>query len=415
MEFLKNITIKKLRELRLNEILNALNALMVQRNSIVASFVFVAFLLSGCNQEEKSTKQNESTAVKMQKVEVVNPQNRSFTAEVLITGTTGPNQIVTLYAMESGMLMQMRKDIGDKVRQGENIAVLENPEIEYLIDEANAMLLSAEAELISAQAKASAAQSKYDRLNNIFSKTPALTTKADLENAEADMKSSKAFLQEVQARINLARQKISNIKKRKAFLTVKAPFSGVITKRFVDKGAMIQSGLNQSNPQALFELQENNPIRLTIPVPESDAAGIQKGMDVEVTLPEISGKSFTAEVSRTSNALDPMSKTMQVEIDLPNPDGKILSGMYAKALLQLNSRENILSLPMMTKVSHKNEDYVLAVVNGVVKRLPIKIGLSNQDYFEVLNNEITAETQVIVKGKSLVKPEQSVDAILKKK
>jgi hypothetical protein len=108
-----------------------------------------------------------------------------------------------------------------------------------------------------------------------------------------------------------------------------------------------------------------------------------------------------------------MSKTMQVEIDLPNPDGKILSGMYAKALVQINSRENILSLPMMTKVSHKNEDYVLAVVDGVVKRLPIKIGLSNQYYFEVLNNEITSETQVIIKGKSLVKPEQIVEPILK--
>jgi multidrug efflux pump subunit AcrA (membrane-fusion protein) len=104
---------------------------------------------------------------------------------------------------------------------------------------------------------------------------------------------------------------------------------------------------------------------------------------------------------------------MQVEIDLENPDGKILSGMYAKALLQINSRENILSLPMIAKVSHKNEAYILAVVEGKVKRLPIKIGLSNQDYFEVLNDEITSETQVIVQGKSLVKPEQIVEPIVK--
>jgi multidrug efflux pump subunit AcrA (membrane-fusion protein) len=152
---------------------------------------------------------------------------------------------------------------------------------------------------------------------------------------------------------------------------------------------------------------------LTIPVPESDAVSIEKGMTVEVTLPELSGKSLMAKVSRTSKVLDPLSKTMRVEIDLENPDGKILSGMYAKALLEINSRENILSLPMIAKVSHKNEDYVLAVVDGKVKRLQVKIGLSNRDYFEVLNDEITSETLVIVQGKSLVKPEQIVEPILK--
>ncbi len=222
-----------------------------------------------------------------------------------------------------------------------------------------------------------------------------------VENAEAEYLSVKANLDAVNNRID--------------FLTIKAPFSGIITKRFVDKGAMIQSGLSQSNPQALYELQEVNPIRLTIPVPESDAVGIQKGMEVEVTLPELSGTSIMAKVSRTSNALDPMSKTMQVEIDLKNPDGKILSGMYAKALLQISSRENILSLPMIAKISHKNEDYVLAVVDGKVKRIAVKIGLSNQDYFEVLNDEVSAETQVIVTGKGLVKPEQIVEPILKQK
>ena len=211
----------------------------------------------------------------------------------------------------------------------------------------------------------------------------------------------------------LAKANLDAINNRIGFLSIEAPFSGIITKRFVDKGAIIQSGLNQSNPKALFVIQEINPIRLIIPVPESDAMGIQKGMEVEVTLPELSGKSFMAKVSRTANAFDPMSRTMQVEIDLKNEDGKIISGMYAKALLQINNRENILSLPMMAKISHKNEDYVFAVVDGKVERIPVKIGLSNQDYFEILNNKINAETQVIVQGKGLVKPEQIVEPILK--
>ena len=350
----------------------------------IAVFAVLLSVLISCNNQEKET---EKTAAndKIQKVEVVKPQNRSFTAEVLITGTTRPNQIVTLYAMESGMLMQMRKDIGDKVKQGETIADLKNPELQQ--------------QQIKWQVEVKVKKTNYQRLNSVYEKTPALTNIQMVENAEAEYLSAKANLDAVNNRIG--------------FLSIKAPFSGIITKRFVDKGAMIQSGLSQTNPQALFELQEINPIRLSIPVPGSDAVSIQNGMDVEVTLPELSGKSFMTKVSRTANALDPMSKTMQVEIDLENPDGRILSGMYAKALLQINSRENILSLPMIAKVSHKNEAYILAVVEGKVKRIAVKIGLSNQDYFEVLNDEITSETQVIVQGKGLVKPEQIVEPILK--
>ncbi len=351
----------------------------------IAVFAVLLTVIISCNNQKKETKET-ATNDKIQKVEVVKPERRSFKAEVLVSGTTYPNQIVTLYAMEGGILIKMRKDIGDKVRQGETIAILKNPNLQQ--------------QQLKWQAETKAKSANYQRLNSVYKKTPALTNVQMVENSEAEYLSAKANLDGINNRIG--------------FLSIKAPFSGIITKRFVDKGALIQSGLNQSNPQALFELQEINPIRLTIPVPESDAVGIQKGMDVQVTLPELSGKSFMAKVSRTSNALDPKSKTMQVEIDLKNLNGKILSGMYAKSLLQINSRENILSLPIIAKVNYKNEDYVFAVVDGKVIRIPVKIGLSNQDYFEILNDEITSETQVIVKGKGLVKPEQIVEPILKR-
>jgi multidrug efflux pump subunit AcrA (membrane-fusion protein) len=140
---------------------------------------------------------------------------------------------------------------------------------------------------------------------------------------------------------------------------------------------------------------------------------IKKGTEVQVTFPELSGEMHKAKITRTSGALDPMSGTMQVEIDLDNADGKILSGMYAKILLQIQSRENILSLPILSKIRFQNEDYVFVVEDGKVQRVPIKIGLSDKDYFEVLNDEITLETQVIINGKGLVNPGQVVNPVLK--
>ena len=348
-------------------------------------FAVLFSILISCNTKDKEIETTAKNA-KIQKVEVVKPAQRSFKSEVLITGTALPNQIVTLYAMESGMLMQMLKDIGDRVTQGETIAILENPELLQ--------------QQIKWEAETKATKANYERLNSVYKKTPALTNIRMVENAEVEYLSAKANLDAFNNRIE--------------FLNIKAPFSGIITKRFIDKGALVQSGLSEDNPQALFEIQDVNPIRVTIPVPESDVVGIKKGMAVDIILPELSGTTFSAQVSRISNALDPVSKTMQVEIDLENSNGKIISGMYAKALLQISSRDNILSLPMISKISHKNEDYVLAVKDGKVKRMQIKIGLSNQHYFEILNDEITSDTQVIVQGKGLVKPEQIVEPILKR-
>jgi RND family efflux transporter MFP subunit len=354
----------------------------------VAVFAMLLSLLVSCNNLEKDTEGTVADRYKedkVQKVEVVTPKQRSFKSEVLIAGTARPNQIVTLYAMEAGMLVKMSKDIGDQVTIGETIAFLKNPELQQ--------------QQLKWLAETTAKKANFERLNAVYKKSPALTNVQLVESAEAEYLSTKANLVAFNNRVE--------------FLSIKAPFSGIITKRFVDKGALIQSGLNESNPQALFELQEINPIRLTIPVPESDAVGIQKGMKVEVSFPELSSEFSVAKVIRSSNALDPMSKTMQVEVDLDNLDGKIISGMYAKALLQINSKENILSLPMIAKVSHKNEDYVLVVIEGKVKRIPITIGLSNQDYFEVLNDQFNSETQVIVQGKGLVKPGQIVTPIVK--
>lgn len=350
------------------------------------SVALLFVVLTSCsNKKNKTSEDSGNPATKTQNVEVVHPQNRSFTAEVLITGTAQPNQMVTLYAMESGVLSEIRKDIGDKVSRGEIVAILENPE-----------LLQHQIKL---KAEFQSKKSIYERLRSVYEKTPALTNLQTVEEAEADYLVAQANSDALNSRLD--------------FLTVKAPFSGTITGRYVDKGSLLQSGLNQNKPQALVEIQETNPIRLSIAVPESDAVAIKKGIEVQVNFPELSGEIFKAPISRTSGALDPLSKTMQVEIDLENAGGKILSGMYAKVLLQIQSRENILSLPILSKVRFQNEDYVFVVETGKVQRLLIKTGLSDKDYFEVLNAEITQESQVIVNGKGLVNPGQIVNPVLK--
>jgi len=160
-------------------------------------------------------------------------------------------------------------------------------------------------------------------------------------------------------------------------------------------------------------LQEISPIRLTVPLPESDIAAVDKGMKVTVTFPELPGELFKVKVSRTAWALDPASKTMQVEIDIDNPKGFIRPGMYAKALMQISSRDDVISLPVTAQWIFQNQLFVLIVKDDKVERIPLRKGLSNKDYFEVLNPEITESSMVIVQGKGLVSHGMVVKSIEK--
>lgn len=352
---------------------------------ILASVLFISSCSRGQQNGSGSTSDVMSKNNKIQSVEVVKPQRRSFVADVLITGTARPNQMVTIYAMESGYVKNIFVDIGETVHKGEVIAELANPELVRQYEQKKAQL--------------KAKKSIYERLKSTHEKTPAITPLQLVEDAEAEYLSVEASLNAIKDRMN--------------FLSVKAPFAGIITKRLVDHGSLVQSGLTEDNPQGIVELQEIDPIRLTIPLPESDVAAIEKGMDVTVAFPELPGKSFKAKVSRTAGALDPASKTMQVEIDIDNPDGFIKPGMYAKAIIRFTSRENVLSLPVTAQWIFQDRPFVLIVNGEKVKRISLRKGLSDKEYFEVLNPEITESTLVIVQGKGLVQPGQTVKPVLR--
>ncbi|MBA3901992.1 MAG: efflux RND transporter periplasmic adaptor subunit [Bacteroidetes bacterium] len=355
----------------------------------VAGMLILALLfIVSCQSGEPSDNTKTSTLAdnKIQSVEVVKPQSISFSGDILITGTALAFQQVMLHSMENGYVKSIHKDIGDIVKAGEIIAELENPELT--------------GQLAKLKAREKVAKSTYERLKSTYEKTPAISPVQVLENAEADYLTLKAELQSVSERVG--------------FLKVRAPFSGVITRRFVDNGAIVQSGIANSNTLAIVEIQQVQKIRLTLPLPESDIANVKKGMETTVTFPELAGEAFVAKISRMSNALDPASKTMQVEIDIDNSKGLIKPGMYAKVLIQTSSRDGVLSLPITAQVSFQNQLFVLVAKDGKVERVPLRKGLAGKDYFEILNQEITENSLVIVQGKGLVKPGQEVNPVLKK-
>jgi len=360
---------------------------MLKTSYISSVLAASLFLLAACNapNEESGEATTEEVALKTQTVEVVNPTRRSFNAELHIVGTARPNQQVMVHAMEGGYVTSIGKDLGDYVVAGQVIAELRNPELRRSWEKASAIL--------------DGKKSTYDRLKASAEKTPDLTPLQILEEAKAEYLTALAELGAIQD--------------RQSFLRVKAPFSGTITQRFVDNGALVQSGISETDATPLVEIQQLDPIRLGIPLPESDAGIVKLGDSVSVSFPELPGVSFKATVSRTAGVLDPASKTMDLEIDIDNSKGNIKPGMYAKVIMDLVSREDVMSLPVQAQHLFQDELFVLQVIDGVVVQTPLRRGLTNKDFFEVLNSDLDSNSAVIVQGKGLVKQGQQVDATLR--
>ena len=343
----------------------------------------LTFLLLSCSDSENQQSEKTIQTEKNPNVKVVNPQQRSFTSTLQIIGNALPNKQVNIHAMEGGFLSDLKKDIGDKVQKGDVLAVLNNPELTRELE-------------INKVAK-QVAEANYLRFKKVIAKTPELTTLQEFEKVEA------TYL--------MANAKYKATANRDSLLTIRAPFSGVITTRNVELGALIQSGINNTNAAALFEIMDTETIRLTIALPETEVDNISKGMQAEISFTELPGEQFSAQVSRMANAIDNRTKTMQVQLDIPNRNGKIKAGMYANVAIQLQSTGDKISLPNEVLIAIKSEFFILQVKDGIVKRTLVKKGLSNTQFFEVLSNEINENSKVIVEGKAMVKEGMKVKAI----
>ena len=394
----------------------------------IRSIISVCGLFFLCLSYQPSVKENKQSnsgsKQKIQTVGVVSPESRNFTSEIKIIGSAKPHQQVKLHALENGYIRSINNDIGDKVQKGTTLASISNPTLvnQYHESQARVKQLAAEVEIKKAQtarwqAEVNSSKKIYDRIHNIYEKTPNIVLAADhdnamsiFENAKAQLISNAASIRSAEASHQAATAQEKGLADRVGMLRMRAPFTGVITKRNMDQGAVVQSAMTSTNSMPLFEIQDIDRIRLTIQVPESDAGLINQGDSVRINFPELPGGTFFAIISRTANVLDQMSKAMQAEIDIDNGDYAIKPGMYAEVVLKAKNRKSVLSLPTAARMLIQDIPHILIVKDNIIQKVILKEGLNGRDYFEILNADIDKNTQVVVQGKSLVREGQQVQA-----
>ncbi len=268
---------------------------------------------------------------------------------------------------------------------------------------------------IQAQVKTPAAKVDIDKANVATMERKLETMRAkveiaqsNVESARAKMETPKAKQQAAQARLDSAKANIARLTTLTDYAKIEAPFDGVVTERFVDPGAMIQTAASSRQAAPIVTVMNIDKVRIYVDVPESDVLYVKEGNAATLTVRELPGREFKGRVARFTTALDPGTRTMRVEINVPNPDHTLRAGMYGQVKLALEMRRGVLTLPARCLITEKQKKSVLLVEGGKVKKVGVTIGADDGSHVEITSG-LKGDEEVIIRG-SGVSPGMMVTA-----
>jgi len=310
-------------------------------------------------------------------VRVATPNTGGAALKLQLPGTLQGFVQAPIAARASGYLKRWHKDIGSRVKQGELLAEIETPEIDQ--------------QLSQAMAARQQAASSLDLARSTLERWESLRRKDVVSQQEVDERRSA----EAQARANLAAADANaeRLKQLEGFKRVLAPFAGVITKRNVDVGDLIDAGGGAG--RALFVLAQTDPLRVYVNVPQSYAQLVKPGQHVVVTQTELRGSGFKGEIVRTSASIDATSRTMQVEIALPNKDGVLLPGAFVQVALELLP-SGVMTIPTNALMIRAEGMRVAAVgADSRVQLRAVRVGRNYGESIEILDGVAAGERLVL--------------------
>jgi RND family efflux transporter MFP subunit len=346
----------------------------------------------------------------------------NLASSLTVAGQFQPYQQVDLHAKVSGYIRWIKVDIGDRVREGEVLALLEVPELQNQVEGAQAEvrhsqsdITRAQSEVVSAESTYSALHAEYTRLEEASKERPGLIAEQELDDARAkDQEAAaqvgvaKASLNSMQEQLGVSRASRSRLETMSGYEQIIAPFTGVVTKRFADTGTLIQAGQdNNTATLPVVQVAESDLLRLRMPVPESDVPYIQVGGNVQVKV-NATGRIFTGKIIRFSRALDTNTRTMLTEVDVPNHDLSLNPGMYAETTIQLLQKNDALILPAQAVVQSGDQSYVLVVdATDHVEKRNVTLGIQTSNRVEITSG-LQAGDKVIAAGQAGYQPGEVV-------
>jgi len=386
---------------------------LAQYRSVVAATAFTALAAAtGCSKPRAAT-----TAIDAPIVAVAKASRTDLSQTLTLAAEFRPFQEIDVHAKVAGYLKVIYVDVGDRVKAGQLLAVLEIPELRDEVAQDEATVRRSREEINRAKADLERAESAHEiahlastRLAGVLKSRPNLVAQQDLDDAagrdrmaEAQVATAKAGLAAAEEQLAVATAAASKTKTLFEYARITAPFAGVVTHRYADTGAMIQAGTSsQTQAMPVVRLSQDDRLRLTIAVPESAVARVRVGEPVEVRV-EAVGRTFPGTVARSAARVNPETRTMDTEVDVPNRDLTLVPGMYAYASLALERANGVVAVPIQALDRGEDKTTVLTVRDGTVERREVKLGLESADRVEIVAG-LEPDALVVVGNRNQLRP-----------
>jgi RND family efflux transporter MFP subunit len=384
----------------------------------------VTCLTSSCSHAEKveASEPGKAPASQALTVPVAEASLTPMSHGEVLTAEFRPFQEIELMAKVSGYVKKITVDVGDHVQQGQVLAELEIPEMTDDLARAKAGVARAQADVVRAKDEEQRAETAHEithlsakRLADVAKQKVGLVAQQEVDDArnkdlvaEAQIQTAKSSMAGAEQQVRVAETEVKRVQTMLDYTTITAPFAGVVTKRYADTGSMLQAGTS-SNAMPLIRLSENSMLRLTVPVPESIVPSVHVGQQVDVRVPTLN-RAFSGRVARFADKVVQSTRTMDTEVDVPNPSRVLVPGMFAEVNLTLDKRASVLTVPIPAVDIGSDESAGQVTVVTPENKIEVrKVKLGQQDNLnvEVLSG-LSAGDKVVTSNRSTLKVGQEV-------
>jgi RND family efflux transporter MFP subunit len=367
--------------------------------------IVVGMSASACGGHAPAQDTSTAAATGPATIDVVRVVEQPLDVQLSLPGELTAYQSVAIFPRVTGFVKTVMVDRGSKVDAEALLAVLEAPEIVAQRAEAQSKLQAAEAQLSVARAKADADSSTFERLKAAAA-TPGVVAGNDVVVAGKAAEGSQSQAAAAQQNVEAARQALNAVRDMESYLRITAPFAGVVTERNVHPGALVgPSTAGTATP--LLRLVQNNRLRLVVPVPEAYTTQLTTGTDVPFSVAAHPGGSFSGRVARIAQAVDVPTRTMAVELDVPNTDGRLAPGTFCQVRWPVRRPGLSLFVPSSSVAATTSRTFVIRVRSGKTEWVDVKTGLTSGPLVEVFG-ELRPGDQVAMRGTDELRPGSEV-------
>lgn len=412
----------------------------VSHTLMIAGLTFMTAVgLTACSGGGEKPQARSATPAQIPAITVTTVESRELSRQVRLPGELQAYQDVGLYPKVPGFVEVINVDRGSLVKQGQLLARLRAPELDTQRGEAEARVRAAQsqrveaaskvngirAQRLEAEAKLASDEATYQRMK-AASATPGVVAGNDLEIAQRAVEAGRARVQSWNENEKAAQAQAKSLEENERalreasrssqniedYLRITAPFDGVITERNVHQGSLVSPASSSTNPPML-RLQQISRLRLIVPIPEANISGIAPGAKISFTVPSFPGETFSGGVQRISDALDPKTRTMPVELEVANSSRRLAPGMFPEVIWPVSRARPSMFVPPSAVATTTERSFVIRVREGMTEWVDVKRGASmsdgGKDMVEVFG-DLSPGDQIAVRGTDELRAGTKVNA-----